>query len=115
MSLVDKYSDEVKAIFAKYPVKRSAVMPLLYLAQREEGLVTQPREDPPLRDLHGDLDLGLIACVRRARSIYPQRPRIGDEWWWRDPESAQLRSCVDDGAASGENVKPSWYALRFNP
>lgn len=39
MSLAEKYPNEVKAIFAKYPVKRSAVMPLLYLAQREEGYI----------------------------------------------------------------------------
>ncbi len=39
--LADKYSEEVKAIFAKYPVKRSAVMPLLYLAQREEGYISK--------------------------------------------------------------------------
>jgi len=43
MSLVKKYSKEVKQILAKYPPegKRSAVMPLLYLAQREEGYVTK--------------------------------------------------------------------------
>jgi NADH-quinone oxidoreductase subunit E len=35
------YPDEVKAIFAKYPVKRSAVMPLLYLAQRKDGYITK--------------------------------------------------------------------------
>jgi NADH-quinone oxidoreductase subunit E len=41
--LADKYPDEVKKIMAKYPPeqKRSAVMPLLYLAQREEGYVTK--------------------------------------------------------------------------
>ncbi len=41
--LAEKYPDEVKQIFAKYPAdrKRSAVMPLLYLAQREEGYVTK--------------------------------------------------------------------------
>ncbi len=39
--LVEKYPDEVKAIFAKYPAehKRSAIMPLLYLIQREEGYI----------------------------------------------------------------------------
>ena len=43
MSLVEKYPKEVKQILAKYPpeYKRSAVMPLLYLAQREEGYVTK--------------------------------------------------------------------------
>ncbi|PWH17963.1 MAG: NAD(P)H-dependent oxidoreductase subunit E [Anaerolineae bacterium] len=37
--LAEKYPREIQAIFAKYPVKRSAVMPLLYLAQREEGYI----------------------------------------------------------------------------
>jgi NADH-quinone oxidoreductase subunit E len=37
--LAEKYPEEIKALFAKYPVKRSAVMPLLYLAQREAGYI----------------------------------------------------------------------------
>lgn len=43
MSLAKKYSKEVKQILSKYPPeqKRSAVMPLLYLAQREEGYLTK--------------------------------------------------------------------------
>lgn len=44
-ALLEKYPDEIKAILAKYPSdqsgKRSAVMPLLYLAQRESGYVTK--------------------------------------------------------------------------
>jgi NADH-quinone oxidoreductase subunit E len=41
--LAEKYPDEVKRILAKYPPeqKRSAVMPLLYLAQRAGGYVTK--------------------------------------------------------------------------
>lgn len=40
--LAEKYSDEVQTILAKYPPdqKRSAVMPLLYLAQHEQGFVS---------------------------------------------------------------------------
>ena len=43
MSLAQKFPKEVKQILAKYPpeYKRSAVMPLLYLAQREEGFITK--------------------------------------------------------------------------
>src|ERR1051325_635926 len=43
MSLETKYPQEVKQILSKYPPenKRSAVMPLLYLAQREEGYLTK--------------------------------------------------------------------------
>jgi len=41
--LSEKYPKEVKQILSKYPPegKRSAVMPLLFLAQREEGYVTK--------------------------------------------------------------------------
>ena len=41
--LAEKYPEEVKKILAKYPPeqKRSAVMPLLYLAQREEGYISK--------------------------------------------------------------------------
>ncbi len=43
MSLSKKYPKEVRQILAKYPpdYKRSAVMPLLYLAQSEEGYITK--------------------------------------------------------------------------
>jgi NADH-quinone oxidoreductase subunit E len=43
MSLAKKYLKEVKQILSKYPPehKRSAVMPLLYLAQREEGYINK--------------------------------------------------------------------------
>ena len=43
MSLAKKYPEEVKQILSKYPPEgiRSAVMPLLFLAQREEGYVTR--------------------------------------------------------------------------
>jgi len=43
MSLAKKYPKEVKQILYKYPAenKRSAVMPLLFLAQREEGYVNK--------------------------------------------------------------------------
>lgn len=41
--LLSKYPDEVQRILAKYPAdrKRAAVMPLLYLAQREKNYVTK--------------------------------------------------------------------------
>ena len=43
MSLVKKYPKEVKQILSKYPPeqKRSAVMPLLFLAQREESYINK--------------------------------------------------------------------------
>lgn len=53
--LVEKHRSEIDAILAKYPPeqKRSAVMPLLFLAQREYGYVTREavREIAELLDL----------------------------------------------------------------
>lgn len=44
-ALLEKYGDEIQAILAKYPSdrqgKHSAVMPLMYLAQRENGYITK--------------------------------------------------------------------------
>ena len=53
--LADKYPEEVKNILAKYPpeYKRSAVMPLLYLSQREEGYVTKDA----MKDIAALLDI----------------------------------------------------------
>ncbi|MGD0612681.1 MAG: NAD(P)H-dependent oxidoreductase subunit E [Anaerolineales bacterium] len=55
MSLADKYPQEVKKILAKYPpeYKRSAVMPLLYLAQRQDGYITKAS----VQDIAGMLDM----------------------------------------------------------
>ncbi len=41
--LKEKYPEEIKTILSKYPPeqKRSAVMPMLYLAQREQGFVNK--------------------------------------------------------------------------
>jgi len=55
MSLAKKYPKEVKQILSKYPPegKRSAVMPLLYLAQREEGYVNKEA----MQDIAAMLDI----------------------------------------------------------
>ncbi len=39
--LKEKYKTEIDEILARYPVKRSALLPLLYLAQQEEGYVSE--------------------------------------------------------------------------
>ena len=39
--LKDKYGKEIEEILSRYPVKRSALIPLLYLAQRDHGYVTE--------------------------------------------------------------------------
>lgn len=39
--LADTYSEEIKAIQAKYPDKQSAVLPLMYLAQEAYGFLSK--------------------------------------------------------------------------
>lgn len=55
MSLAKKYPKEIKQILSKYPPehKRSAVMPLLFLAQREEGYLTKAS----MQDVAGIVDI----------------------------------------------------------
>ncbi len=57
MSLASKYPREVKQILGKYPPehKRSAVMPLLYLAQRDEGYITKGA----MEDIAGLLEISV--------------------------------------------------------
>jgi NADH-quinone oxidoreductase subunit E len=63
MSLAEKYPKEIKQILAKYPPegRRSAVMPLLYLAQRESGYITRDamREIAALLEIT-ETDVGAI-------------------------------------------------------
>ena len=68
MSLAAKYPEEVKAIFTKYPVKRSAVMPMLYLAQREEGFITKAGMAEIATLL--DLDVTEVASIVGFYSLY---------------------------------------------
>jgi NADH-quinone oxidoreductase subunit E len=57
MSLAKKYPREVRQILAKYPPeqKRSAVMPLLHLAQRDQGYITKEA----MQDVAGLLEISL--------------------------------------------------------
>jgi len=40
--LRDKYQKEIDEILSHYPMKRSALIPLLYLAQQESGNISEP-------------------------------------------------------------------------
>ncbi|MEX1247509.1 MAG: NAD(P)H-dependent oxidoreductase subunit E [Anaerolineales bacterium] len=46
-ALQQRYGEEIERVLSKYPAdqKRSAVMPLLYIAQREHGYVTREQLD----------------------------------------------------------------------
>ena len=74
MSLIEKYPKEVEKILAKYPPehKRSAVMPLLYLAQREEGYV----DNHAIRDIAKMLEITdtEVASIIGFYTLYHDKP-----------------------------------------
>ena len=41
MKFLEKYKDEIADILSRYAVRRSALIPLLYVAQRDQGYVTE--------------------------------------------------------------------------
>ena len=51
--IFDKHQDTDDEILSRYPVRRSALLPLLNLAQKEEGYVSQAA----MREIAGILDL----------------------------------------------------------
>jgi 1-acyl-sn-glycerol-3-phosphate acyltransferase len=62
----------------------------------QTGVIGEPvnvAPDDDIKDATDRIMSAICVCVARAREIYPQRPSPGDEWWWRDPDTAVLRSC----------------------
>ena len=57
--LKEQYKDEIAEILSRYPVKRSALLPLLYLAQREQGYVTEAA----MKEIAGILEADTAAGV----------------------------------------------------
>jgi NADH-quinone oxidoreductase subunit E len=72
--LAQKYSQEIEKILAKYPPdqKRSAVMPLLYLAQREQGYVTKQA----MNDIAEIIDISStdVASIVGFYTLYHDEP-----------------------------------------
>src|SRR5512136_1957884 len=72
--LAEKYPDEIKSILAKYPPeqKRSAVMPLLYLAQRQDGYITKSALEDIARML--DITTTDVAEIIGFYTLYHDKP-----------------------------------------
>ena len=59
--------------------------------------------DDNVREATDRIMEAICHCVARAREIYPETPRPGDEWWWRDPATAVLRSCRGAARTEGDD------------
>lgn len=78
MALSDKkYSKQIEATFAKYPDKRSAVMPLLHLAQEDYGWVSPDA----IQDVAQicEMDPTQVKSIAGFYTMYSEKPK-GKFW-----------------------------------
>jgi NADH-quinone oxidoreductase E subunit len=75
--LKEKYSERIAKTFSKYPDKRSAVMPLLYIAQEEYGWVS-PEGIAEVADLC-DMDPTQVKSIAGFYTMYAEKEK-GKYW-----------------------------------
>ncbi len=77
MALADKYSAQIEKTFSKYPDKRSAVMPLLHLAQEEYGWVSPEG----IEEVAGlcEMDTTQVRSIAGFYTMYSEQPK-GKFW-----------------------------------
>lgn len=75
--LAEKYKERIEKHFAKYPDKRSAVMPLLYIAQEEYGWLT-PDSIEEVAELC-DMDPTQVKSIAGFYTMYAEKPK-GKYW-----------------------------------
>src|SRR4051812_25988448 len=73
MALIDTRRDDIEHHLSKYPDKRSAVMPLLYIAQEEYGYIT-PEAMAEIAQIL-DIDVTHIRGVIGFYTMYYDRPK----------------------------------------
>ena len=78
MSILDKkYAKRIETAFSKYPDKRSAVMPLLYIAQEEYGWVS-PEGIEEVATLC-EMDSTQVKSIAGFYTMYSEQPK-GKFW-----------------------------------
>lgn len=75
--LAEKYAERIDKIFSKYPTKRSAVMPLLYIAQEEYGYVNLQGVEEVATLC--ELDPTQVKSIAGFYTMYRERPK-GKYW-----------------------------------
>ncbi len=76
-TLAEKYADRIEAHLGKYPDKRSAVMPLLYIAQEEYGWVS-PEGINEVAELC-DMDPTQVRSIAGFYTMYSEKEK-GKYW-----------------------------------
>ena len=75
--LKDEYAARIDEIFAKYPDRRSAVMPLLYLAQEAYGHITPGAYDEVAGLI--DVDPTQVRSIAGFYTMFREEPK-GKYW-----------------------------------
>jgi NADH-quinone oxidoreductase subunit E len=75
--LADKHQERINKILAKYPDKRSAVMPILYVAQEEYGWIS-PEAVEEVADIC-ELDPTQVTSVAGFYTMFRETPK-GKYW-----------------------------------
>ncbi len=76
-ALAEKYAERIKTTLAKYPDKRSAVMPMLYIAQEEYGWVS-PEGIQEVAEIC-DMDPTQVKSIAGFYTMYSEQPK-GKYW-----------------------------------
>ncbi len=77
MAIAEKYADRIEKIMAKYPDKRSAVMPMLYIAQEEYGWVNQAGIQEVAEIC--EMDSTQVKSIAGFYTMYSEKPK-GKFW-----------------------------------
>ncbi len=75
--LAEKYSKQIEKTLSKYPSRRSAVMPLLYIAQEEYGWVSPEAIDEVAAIC--ELDPTQVKSIAGFYTMYSEKPK-GKYW-----------------------------------
>ena len=70
--IAEKYSEEIKGILARFPNKKSAVLPLMHLAQHEYGYMSEDA----MREVAGilELDPTHVLSISGFYTLYYEEP-----------------------------------------
>ncbi|MCA9907691.1 MAG: NAD(P)H-dependent oxidoreductase subunit E [Anaerolineae bacterium] len=77
MAIAEKYADRIEKHLSKYPDKRSAVMPLLYIVQEEYGWVS-PEGIREVADIC-EMDATQVKSIAGFYTMYSEKPK-GKFW-----------------------------------
>jgi NADH-quinone oxidoreductase E subunit len=120
MAIAEKYAERIQKHMAKYPDKRSAVMPLLYIVQEEYGWVT-PEGIKEVAELC-EMDPTQVKSIAGFYTMYSEKPK-GKYWlqvctdlpcamngaddfheWLKDHLGVEEGGTTDDGMFTVEHV-----------